>query len=139
MPPTQRRTLHTGTLIVATVLLGISWSFAIFHIRTAVYPLLWAAALPFLAFAYVAGDWRVGTWKHLPAAAVTLYAVVLWRVSQPYGRLGMLSAVAGIAAAGAALWLGSRLAPRQTAPLLAATGRSRGAGRRRPRAAERRR
>jgi hypothetical protein len=87
---------------------------ALVHVRTALYPALWALAMPPLAFYYFSGSMRVGTWKHLPAAALALYAVVLWQVAHGFGLVGAAAAVCGIVAATGAMVLGSRLSPRRT-------------------------
>lgn len=113
--------IRSAALIVATVMLGISWSFALFHIHTAAYPLLWAIAMPPLAFYYCSGGFRVGTWKHLPAATLAIYAVVLWQVSHKFGLFGAITAIVGILAATGSMWLGSRLSPRRAATLAAPT------------------
>ncbi|GEM_PF-2110501 len=105
--------LRSAALIGATMALGISWSFALLHIKTAVYPLLWAAAMPLLAFYYLSGPPRTA-WKHLPAAALSIYAVVLWRVSSGYGALGGIATALGIAGSLAAFWLAARLGTRPT-------------------------
>ncbi|MHB8577033.1 MAG: hypothetical protein ACYDCQ_17105 [Dehalococcoidia bacterium] len=109
----QIQQLRGLTLIVAVITLGISWSFALFHIHTAVYPLLWAIAMPPLAFYYCSGGFRIGTWKHLPAATLAIYAVVLWQISHKFGVFGAVSAAVGIIAATGAMWLGSRLPSRR--------------------------
>ena len=101
--------LRTGSLTVATVLLGISWSFALFHVRTETYPLLWAGAMPLLAFYYFSGDRRFGTWKHLPATALSIYAVVLWQVTRGYGATGVAATGFGVIASMTAVWFGGRV------------------------------
>jgi len=113
MRPGPSSRVRLGAITVATVLLGISWSFALFQIRTSFYPVIWAAAMPFLAFYYASGSWRAGSWRYLPAATLSIYAVVLWQVSHSYGLSGSASAVLGVCAAAVAFWLGGRLAPRR--------------------------
>lgn len=110
--PTVQR-VRSLALVVATITLGISWSFALFHIRTSAYPVLWAVAMPPLAFYYFSGPTRFGTWKHLPAAALAIYAVVLWQVSHSFGLFGAVTAVCGVVAATAAMVIGSRMSPRR--------------------------
>jgi len=107
--------LRSGAIVAATVLLGITWSFALFHIKTPVYPLLWAVAMPLLAFYYFSGSARLTGWKHLPGAALSIYAVVLWQVSRHYGVAGVLATAIGVLASLAAVWLGGR-ARRDQAP-----------------------
>ena len=133
MPAERLHRTRSLALVVAVVLLGISWSFALFRIHTVAYPLLWALAMPPLAFYYFSGSVRLGSWKHTPAAALAIYAVVLWQVSHGFGALGAVSALAGIAAATGAMWLGSRLSPlRQPVTQRPAPGRTSGSrGRRR--------
>lgn len=104
------RLLRSLSIAGATILLGISWSFAVLHIRTASYPLLWAAAMPLLAFYYFSGEKRYGGWKHLPAAALSIYAVVLWQVTKSYGATGTIATVLGVVASTVAVWLGGRTA-----------------------------
>lgn len=105
--------LRSGAIVAATVLLGITWSFALFHIKTPVYPLLWAVAMPLLAFYYFSGSARLNGWKHLPAAALSIYAVVLWQVSRHYGIAGGLATALGVLASLAAVWLGGRASSNQ--------------------------
>jgi len=123
MRPERLQRLRSAAFIAAIVILGISWSFALVHISTGAYPLLWAAAMPFLAFYYVSGPQRTGLWKHLPAGALTIYAVVLWRVTRGYGAAGALCTAGAILASLAAVWLGGRLSsaarPRSATPAAA--------------------
>jgi hypothetical protein len=115
--------LRSTALVGATITLGISWS--------------WAAAMPLLATYYATRASRAA-WKHLPAAALSLYALVLWRISGSYGLLGGVSLGLGIASSLAVLWLGARwnrpALSAVTAPSAAASPRLR----RRTRAARRR-
>lgn len=104
----QNRTARSTSIAAATIILGISWSFALFHIRTTAYPLLWSAAMPLLAFYYFSGEQRTGIWKHLPAAALSIYAVVLWQVSRGYGTAGTVATAMGVLASVAAVWFGGR-------------------------------
>ncbi len=103
------RLYRSLSIVGATILLGISWSFAVLHIRTTSYPLLWTAAMPLLAFYYFAGDRRVGSWKHLPAAALSIYAVVLWQATRSYGAAGAITTVCGVVVSAVAVWLGERV------------------------------
>jgi len=112
----RHQQLRSMSLVVATVLLGISWSFALFHVKTSVYPLLWALAMPPLAFWYFSAEKQFGTWKHLPAAALSVYAVVLWQVTRSYGLPGMLSTLVGVLAATIAVWLAGRVAGARSTP-----------------------
>jgi hypothetical protein len=130
--------LRSAALVGATIVLGISWSFSLLHVRTQVYPLLWATAMPLLAFYYVNRSPR-GTWKHLPAAALSVYALVLWRISGGYGLFGGISLGLGVATSLAVFWLSARWNDSQphAAAALPATNspakrRRTGRGRRRP-------
>ncbi len=111
----QIRTVRSVALVAATVLLGISLTFAFARIHTTAYPLLWAAAMPLLGFYYFSGSSRWMTWKHLPAAAMALYAVVLWQVAKGYGSTGMAATAGGVLASVAAAWLGGRFSRPGTA------------------------
>ncbi|HLZ68750.1 MAG TPA: hypothetical protein VKV26_02460 [Dehalococcoidia bacterium] len=134
--------LRGGALIGATVALGISWSFALVHIKTGALPLLWAAAMPLLAFYYLSGPPRAA-WKHLPAAALSIYALVLWRVSSGYGAIGGVATALGVASSLAVFWLAARLHTGTAAgsaapivvPLATSSRRGNAAKRRRLRAA----
>jgi len=105
---TQR--LRGLAIISATVLFGISWTFAMLRVRTDTYPLLWALAMPPLAFYYFSGPQRLTGWKHLPAAALSIYAVVLWQVAHKYGAAGIAATVAGVVLSILAAGLGARVA-----------------------------
>ena len=106
---------RSAALIAATVLMGISWSFALARIKTGVYPYLWATALPLLAFYFSSGTRSFHIARYVPAGMVALYTLVLWRITAPLGVTGVLvTALAGAAAAGA-LWLGARLQRRAAA------------------------
>jgi hypothetical protein len=108
LQPETLAKLRGAALVGATVSLGISWSFALAHIKTPVYPLLWAAAMPLLAFYYISGAPRAA-WKHLPAAALSIYALVLWRISGGYGVLGGIATALGVVISLGAFWLATRL------------------------------
>lgn len=95
--------LRSAALVGATIALGISWSFSLLHVRTQLYPLLWAAAMPLLALYYVSGAPRT-SWRHLPAAALSVYAVVLWRISSGYGLLGGIAVALGVASSLVVFW-----------------------------------
>lgn len=77
--------------------------------QSSVYPLFWAAAMPLLALYYLAGEKRIGTWRHLPAAALSIYAVMLWQVTKGYGSIGPIVTVLGVLGSLVAAWLGGRL------------------------------
>lgn len=114
--------VRTLSLLGATILLGISWSFAMVHIKTSLYPLFWAAAMPLLALYYFAGEKRLGSWKHLPAAAISIYAVMLWQVTRGYGSIGPIVTVLGVLGSLVAAWLGGRLSSKSRADTAAAGG-----------------
>jgi hypothetical protein len=128
------RKLRSAALVTATLLFGISWSFTLVHIKTGIYPLLWALAMPPLAFYYFAGTRRSGAWKHLPAAALSVYALILWQVSHSYGTSGVLATIGGVLLSGAAGFLGTRISrsapPAVVAPAVRNAGVSKRARRR---------
>jgi len=133
----QIQKLRTGALVAAVVLFGISWSFTLLRFRTSTYPLLWALSMPPLAFYYFSRPKRLASWKHLPAAAISIFAVVLWQVTRSYGLMGSVSTVAGVLLSGAGAWLGSRLsrpaasvviAPEPVRPVRSKRARQRTAG-----------
>jgi hypothetical protein len=104
---------RSAMLIGATVLLGISWSFALARIRTAAEPYLWAAALPLLLFYLTSGPRPFGIARWAPAGMAAVYVLVLWQVTRPEGTTGALLTLAAAATGAVALWLGSALDARQ--------------------------
>jgi hypothetical protein len=131
MRPVTLQRIHSAALIVATVLLGISWSFALVHVQTHAYPLLWAAAMPALALYYATGGPRTGLARHVPAGAVTVYALILWQVSGSAGSAGRLATILAVLASMATLAFGTRLATAARARAVASARRtSRGRKRR---------
>ena len=114
MIPARTAQLRLAALMGATLLLGASWLLSVMHIRGGLYPLLWAAPMPLLAFYYASTKPRPGLWKHLPAGAVSIYAVVLLQVvrGQHYGALGIGAVVLGVVTALPAFWLAVRVRPR---------------------------
>jgi hypothetical protein len=116
MPRTRVSRLRSAALAGATVLLGISWSFTLVHVRTTAYPFLWSAAMPLLAFYYAADTPRPGLWKHLPAAAISLYALVLWHAVHGDGVRGVVIMAVAIPSSLLAVWLGGRCRAAATVP-----------------------
>lgn len=115
--------VRSAAIIGAAMLLAISWSFALIRLKTGFYPALWAAALPLLAFYYCSGPRPFGaSWKHLPAAMIAVYILVLWHVAEPYQALGVPCTVAGGLGAAGAAFAGGRL---RAAELAAEAPRSR--------------
>jgi len=104
---------RSATLIGATILMGISWSFALARIRTAAEPYLWAAALPLLLFYLTSGRRPFGIARWVPAGMAALYVLVLWRVTRAEGATGALLTLAAAATGAVALWLGAALDARQ--------------------------
>ena len=100
---------RSAALIAATVLMGISWSFALVRIKTGVYPYLWAAALPLLAFYFSSGPRSLQLSRYVPAGMVALYTLVLWHITGSLGVTGAVGTVLAGAAAAGALWLGAAL------------------------------
>jgi hypothetical protein len=101
--------VRSAALIAATVLMGISWSFALVRIKTGAYPFLWAAALPLLAFYFSSGPRPFQISRYVPAGMVALYTLVLWHITASLGMVGALVTVAAAAGAAGALWLGAYL------------------------------
>jgi hypothetical protein len=109
MPRYSLKSLRSLAIVTTTVLVGIAWSFSLFHVRTRAYPLIGALAMPALAFYYFTGTKRTGVLKHVPAGAVSIYAVVLWMVSRGYGLFGTTVTVFAVIASFVAVWAGGRL------------------------------
>lgn len=120
--------LRSAALIGATVLMGISWSFALVRIKTGAYPYLWATALPLLAFYFSSGPSKLPISRRIPAGMVALYTLILWHVTQSRGLTGALLTVSAGAAGAAALWFGAHLqasaTPQQPEPTPAAARRA---------------
>lgn len=101
---------RTAALIGATIMLAISWSFALIRLQTGAYPALWAAALPLLAFYYCSGPRPFGaSWRRLPAAMIAVYTLVLWHVAQPYGVRGAVYTIAAAVTAAVAAFVAAHL------------------------------
>lgn len=120
---------RSATLIGATILMGIGWSFALARTGRGAEPYLWAAALPLLLFYFASGRRPFGIARWVPAGMAALYVLALWHATRQGGATGaVLTLLAAVAGAGA-LWLGTALAAAQSragAPRARRRGRTRG-------------